>query len=205
MIPWLSVVIPTVGRDSLELTLASIRAQPESAGVEVLVVADTYGGMTPALEDAHQRVLDSGFGWLEHDGGRHCVGQPQRNAGMRAAQAAWTWYLQDDNIAAPDSLANIEEAIAEQPRARPLFFRFESYWREIIWRQPVLAMGNIDADCLVFPRYISEVVEWGMRYEGDFDAALMAFNRAGGDVGWIDAVVSISRPATPDHYWWMAA
>jgi Glycosyl transferase family 2 len=201
MIPWLSVVIPTVGRESLEHTLASLRAQPESEGVEVLVVADTFGGYSYLLQNARARVEEEGFRWLECDAGLHCVGQPQRTFGMQQARAPWVWFSQDDNIAAQDSLAAIETAIDLQPRPRPLFFRFQSYWGDKIWRSQDLQLGNIDADCLVFPRHIAQRVEWGLRYEGDFDAAAQAFNYSGGDVAWVDDVVAISRPST-EMLWW---
>lgn len=200
--PWLSVVIPTVGRDSLRLTLDSIRAQPESEGVEVLVVADTFGGLTPALEQARARVEEYGFTWLEHDAGQHCVGQPQRTYGAKHARAPWVWFSQDDNIAAEDALSAIELAAEAEPHPRPLFFRFLSYWRDTIWRTRVLRLGDIDADCLVFPRAIARNVVWGMRYEGDYDAAYQAAQLSGGDVGWCDEVISIARPAA-EHLWWI--
>jgi Glycosyl transferase family 2 len=199
--PWLSVVIPTVGRPTLRYTLESIRAQPESEGVEVLVVADTFGGQTPELAVARAYVEDLGAAWLEHDAGLHCVGQPQRTFGASLAKAPWVWFSQDDNIAAEDSFAAIETAIEAQPRIRPLFFRFVSYWGQTIWREPVLQPGNIDADCLVFPRAIAHEVQWGLRYEGDFDAAYRACELMGGDVGWCDEVVSISRPPASNLWW----
>jgi len=199
--PWLSVVIPTIGRDSLALTLESLRAQAESAGVEVLVVGDTFGGYSHQLTNARTLVETEGFSWLEHDAGTHCVGQPQRTAGARAASAPWVWFSQDDNIAAQDALASIEVAIEAQPHPRPIFFRFRSYWGEKIWRSQDLTVGNIDADCLVFPRHIAQRVEWGLRYEGDFDAAVQAFNFSGGDVAWVDQIVSIARPGG-ELLWW---
>jgi hypothetical protein len=201
VIPWLSVVIPTVGRESLYNTLASIRIQPESSGVEVLVVGDTFGGYSHQLNNARQIAEGEGYRWLEYDAGVHCVGQPQRTHGAKNASAPWVWFSQDDNIAAIDSLAAIEVAIDEQPRPRPIFFRFLSYWRETIWRSPHLTLGNIDADCLVFPRHIAQKVEWGLRYEGDFDAATRALEISGGDVAWVDEIVSISRPST-ELLWW---
>jgi hypothetical protein len=190
-----------VGRSTLRLTLESIRAQPEAEGVEVLVVADTFGGQTPALLESRPHVEDLGYRWLEHDAGRHCVGQPQRTYGAQMSTAPFVWFTQDDNIAAEEAFASIECAIDAQPRIRPLFFRFLSHWRQTIWRDPVLQLGNIDADCLVFPRAIAHEVHWGLRYEGDYDAAQQAYQLVGGDVGWCDEVVSISRP-DPEHCWW---
>jgi hypothetical protein len=199
--PWLSVVIPTVGRDTLQMTLDALAAQPESEGVEVLVIADTFGGRTPALEQACIRVELAGFTWLEHDAGLHCVGQPQRTFGARQAHAPWVWFGQDDNVATQDALAAIEAAIDQQAHARPLFFRMHTYWGFQVWKQPQLALGNIDADCLVFPRHIAKEVEWGLRYEGDYDAAWRASALSDGDVGWIDEVVSVARPQ-PGQFWW---
>ena len=201
MTPWLSVVIPTIGRASLEDTLTSLRVQPESDGVEVLVVADTHGPINAQLNYSHKRVEDLGYDWLELDAGVNCVGQPQRTFGAKVASAPWVWFSQDDNIAAEHSLLAIQSAIEAQPRARPLFFQMQTYWGARIWQTPVLAQGNIDADCLVFPRDIARQVEWGLRYEGDLDAAIRAFNLTGGDVAWVSEVVSIGRPEK-EMLWW---
>lgn len=201
MTPWLSVVIPTIGRDTLAVTLDSLRAQPESAGLEVLVVADTFGNYTNQLLSARAYVQDEGFSWLEHDAGLHCVGQPQRTHGMKHATAPWIWFSQDDNIAAEDALASIELAIDAQPHRRPLFFRMQTSWGETVWRSRELTLGNIDADCLVFPRELAQRLEWGLRYEGDFDAACRASQLSGGDVGWVDEIVSVARPS-PEMLWW---
>ena len=199
--PWLSVVIPTVGRDTLHRTLKSIYAQHESRGVEILVVADTFGGLTPQLQQARSIVDAGGYRWLEHDAGQHCVGQPQRTEGARKARAPYVWFSQDDNISAQGALGAIKAAISVMDKPRPLFFRFLSYWGATIWQTPQLALGNIDADCLVFPRWIAQEVEWGLRYEGDYDAACRASELAAGDVAWCDEVISISRPR-PGHLWW---
>ena len=201
MTPWLTIVIPTIGRQTLEDTLTSLRVQPESDGIEVLVVADTHGPINAQLNYCHKRVEDLGFDWLELDAGVNCVGQPQRTYGAKVASAPWVWFSQDDNIAAEHSLMAIQSAIEAQPRARPLFFQMQTYWGARIWQTPVLSQGNIDADCLVFPRDIARQVEWGLRYEGDLDAAVRAFNLTGGDVAWVDELVSVGRPAV-EQLWW---
>lgn len=201
MTPWLSVVIPTIGRDTLAVTLESLSAQPESAGVEVLVVADTHGGLSQDLERTRTAVQDAGYGWLEYDAGLHCVGQPQRTYGAKHATAPWVWFSQDDNIAAEDSLSTIELAIDVQPRRRPLFFQMRTYWGDTVWRTPFLSLGNIDADCLVLPRELAREVEWGLRYEGDYDAAERALSISNNDAAWIHELVSIGRPC-PEQLWW---
>jgi hypothetical protein len=201
--PWLSVVIPTVGRETLQRTLESFDAQPESAGLEVLVVADTFGGSTPALEQARAHVQSTRHHWLEYDAGVHMVGQPQRTYGARLARGPWVWFSQDDNISARDALAAIEAVIDAERKARPLFFRLRFAWGFEVWHEPRLRVGNIDADCLVLPRPIAQQVTWGLRYEGDFDAAQQAYELVDGNVGWVDEVVSIARANEAD-YWWLS-
>jgi hypothetical protein len=203
--PWLSIVIPTAGQQhaGLKRTLDSIRYQPATGDVEVLVVADTHalpGGIFDRLRD---EVADAYVGqrWLEHDGGIHCYGQPQRSFGARQARGEWVAFSQDDNILAEDALSAIWTALVQEPRERPLFFRMQTYWRETVWRAPSLQMGNIDADCLVLPQHVASEITWGLRYEGDFDAAVAVMQRADGDVGWREEMIAIARP-DQEHVWW---
>lgn len=206
MTPALSVVIPTIGRSTLSRLLDSLDAQPQAELLEVVVVADTHGGVTPDLEQARLHVLEERdarrYVWREYDAGMHCWGHPQRMLGGRCARAPWVWYSQDDNIAAQGALEDIFRAIARQRFVRPLFFRWLSGWREVIWRDHHLILGNIDADCLVLPRRIAERVQWGLRYEGDFDAAIDVMRLADEVVEWQDHVISISNPDA-EHCWWL--
>jgi len=205
--PELAVVIPTIGRSTLVRTLDALEAQLGAEMLEVLVVGDSYAGYHAAdLEQARQHVLeerDERFRWFEYDGGLHMVGHPQRMAGARCATAPFVWYGQDDNIAADGAVPAILETIAGQPSARPIFGRWLSPWRELIWRDRHLQMGNIDADCLVLPRLIAERVQWGPRYEGDFDAAAHAASLSAG-IDWLDFVISVARP-DQEHLWWQHA
>lgn len=209
MTPSLSVVIPTLGRASLSQTLDSLDAQPEAEQVEVIVVADIFGGLTADLEQARAHVQDERdadrYVWLEVDGGRHCWGHPQRTYGARAANAPWIWFTQDDNISAAGAFAAMQAAIDAQDHPRPLFFRWLAPWRQLIWRDEHLMLGNIDADCLVFPRPLAEQIEWGLRYEGDFDAAVRAAELAAGDIDWRPDLISIARPWPADLWWKVAA
>jgi len=205
MKPELAVVIPTVGRATLASTLDSLDAQPERDLLEVLVVADTHGGLSADLEQARAHVREERdpaiFHWREYDAGLHCWGHPQRMCGGRSATAPLVWYTQDDNVAAEGAVGLILEAAHFQARRSPLFFRWLSPWRELIWRDEHLLLGNIDADCLVLPRRIAERVQWGLRYEGDFDAAEDALRLSDGTVSWRDGLVSIARPDAPLCWW----
>jgi hypothetical protein len=205
--PWLSIVIPTIGRPDLLMTLDAIDSQPEDLleGVEVLVVGDTYGGRTPDLEQVFEHLSCERplgrYRYMEHDGGVHCYGQPQRTFGAANASGEWVWFGQDDNVANKDALHAIRVATTAADAPRLCIFRWLAPWREVIWRSQILEQGNVDADCLVMRRELAASVKWGMRYEGDFDAALEAAALAE-TVGWQDAIVSIARPER-GHCWWL--
>jgi hypothetical protein len=110
-------------------------------------------------------------------------------------------FSQDDNILAADTLTSVWFEVCQSPHKRPLFFKVLTPWRETIWRERSLYQANIDADCLVFPRELAREITWGLRYEGDFDAAVSAMQRASGDVGWCEQQIAIARPDA-EHVWW---
>ena len=204
--PWLSIVIPTLGRPSLAQTLDAIDAQPDTFldGVEVLVVADSLGGRSAQLEEvrdhlACERPLGR-YRYLEHDGGVHCYGQPQRSYGARQARGKWVWFGQDDNCASSEALLGIRHATLKFSTAGVLVFRVRTYWGDTVWREPTLRMSNVDADCLVMRREIAASVTWGLRYEGDYDAAVEAAALSE-RVEFVDEIIALARPEA-DQRWW---
>jgi hypothetical protein len=207
--PWLSIVIPTVGRAELLHTLDAIDAQPEDLleGVEVLVVGDTFGGRSPQLEQAQDHVATqrppSRYQYLEYDGGQHCYGHPQRTYGATLARGEWVWFGQDDNVASDEALRAIRAATSATAAPSLCVFRTLCYWRQVVWREPRLELGNVDADCLVMRRELAAAVRWGLRYEGDYDAAVAAA-KLSETVGWHEDLVSIARP-DQSHRWWLDA
>ena len=188
------MVIPTVGRDTLHRTLESIYAQRESRGVEVIVVGDTFGGKTPELERAEK-----------HRGLRQLpLARARRRPALCRPAAAYRWarrrrrrptsgFRRTTTSPRRARWPPSSSASARSTSPGRCSFGSFSYWGDTIWRAPQLALGNIDADCLVFPRWIAKTVEWGLRYEGDYDAACKAFELAAGDVAWCDQVISISQ------------
>jgi hypothetical protein len=206
--PWLSIVIPTVGRPSLCDTLDAIDQQPAELlkGVEVLIVADTYQtGMTANLLQVREHLeterVAGRYRFLEHDGGQHIFGQPQRTYGAQQALGEWVWFGQDDNIATREALAAIAHATRSHI-SELILFRWVSPWRETIWRWPDLELGNLDADCLVFSQRLARQITWGLRYEGDYDAACQAWDLIDrGEIDWRSTIVSVARPGQ-EHRWW---
>lgn len=198
--PLLSVVIPTIGRDGLARALASVERQPGYRPdlVEVIVVGDTLDGPLPLVA---QTVRDRGHRWIGHNGGVHCFGQPQRQAGMEAARGRWIAFLADDDIWSARALETILRAIRspELPCSLPLVARVITPWRAIVWAEQALRQANVDANGIIVPNEPERLGRWSTRYEGDFDMLSETASNYGG-VAWVEAVVSIARPEPSDDW-----
>jgi hypothetical protein len=82
-----SIVIPTVGRDSLRTLLGALDAQLPPDGVEVLVIQDTAGHGPAAT----------------------------RNAGWRRARYDWVVFLDDDVVPDPDWFTGLKRDLDVAP------------------------------------------------------------------------------------------
>lgn len=213
--PRFSAIIPTAGRPGLERTLASIRDQGDSGRIEVLVIGDSHGeDFRTELE--HARALSRIYRcvYAEHDGGSHCYGQAQRNAGMLAASGELLTFLQDDDVYAPGAF-NTMDFFDQASRAVPttdgttfgpsipMLYQVKLHhgggrlvWDNMNVNGPPLhpAIGNIDADCIVVPNVKSKLGRWGIRYLGDFDFITSTLDAWDGQVRWIRQVIAHARP-----------
>jgi glycosyltransferase involved in cell wall biosynthesis len=196
--PWLSVILPTIGRDGLERALISIYRQAVG-GVEILVVEDTLSGSVPHVRELAERY---GARYLPHAGTEHCWGHEQRQAGMQAARGRYLAWMADDDIYTEDAFLRIQQAIERQADPHPLLFRIRmnQYGGRFIWQSPgPLAIGNIDAECIVTPNDPARLGTWALRYEGDFDFIKETVDLHG-RCRWADPVIAVARP-TDDEDW----
>ena len=193
--PLLSVIIPTCGRPTLERLLASIRDQADARAVEILVVGDTHAGTwAEALASVPALCKQYGARYRGHDGGQHCVGQPQRNYGMTQARGQWLAFGQDDNVWAPNAWAAIEPSISAGA-LRPRLFRVHVRHGFVVWQQEGhLALGHIDADCIVTPNWAERLGQWGLEYTGDWTFIRDTVDLWAGDVQWERPVIATGRP-----------
>jgi glycosyltransferase involved in cell wall biosynthesis len=190
--PLLSIIIPSIGRPGLRSTVASIEQQADKACCEVLIVADTHSGPIDGLE-SYVSSLGPRYRYLEHDGGLHMVGHPQRNYGMTQARGAFLHFMADDDIYAPRALRFMLAAIDEQDEPMPILFRVDTWQAGVVWRVRELVEGNIDAECIVVPNVPSRLGVWTPRYPGDFDFIEETVNRWGG-AQWEREIISLCRP-----------
>jgi glycosyltransferase involved in cell wall biosynthesis len=190
MSPWLSVIVPTIGNPTLGRTLDSIALQAWPDEVEVLVVGDTLDGPLEWVRaDAERR----GYRYLGYAGPEHCWGQPQRQAGMRAARGRWLHWLADDDIYVPDALGVIWQATRDEPDL-PHCFWVVTPWRYVVPDELGLAKDHVDASCIVAPNDQARLGEWGLRYTGDFDFISATDRNYGGRTRIHPNVIVWTRP-----------
>lgn len=201
MTPRLSVICPTAGKrpNGLARTFDSIDHQPEAGQVEVIVVGDSHSGPLP---DVRRMVFQRGprYRYSEHDGGEHIVGQPQRQYGMAQARAPFIAFTADDNVFTFDAFASILRAIDALTAPSPLFFKVRTWQAGIVWRDPNLHHGNIDADCLVVPNEPKKLGTWQPVYHGDFLMAQSTAEKWGQQVVWVPDLISLARPSAAEDW-----
>jgi hypothetical protein len=197
--PRLSVVIPTTGRPSLGLLLNTI---PDDHDIEVLLVGDTHGDDFSEVIHLARVNCGSRWGirWIEHDGGLHAWGHPQRNRGIEEAQGEYIVFSQDDNVFSPDAFDAIRGAISDQPYERPLLFQVMTWQAGIVWKhRGLLKLGEIDADCIVVPNHPQRLGRWTSIYNGDWDFIKQTYDKWEGDVAWRDDLIASALPGIERH------
>jgi glycosyltransferase involved in cell wall biosynthesis len=194
--PLLTVIVPTIGRNSLEHTLNSITSQPGAEEVEVIVVADTHGRqVTPVkYHDLKGELFD--YSWAAHDAGFNCWGHPQRNYAMPLAAGRYIVSLDDDDTWDPGALEAIRRAVSADVEPRFHIFKMKYATGDLLWRWPTLMFGNIGTPMMVFPNDMEKLGSWGRAYEGDFFFLQTTLANMGeSSVAWHDSVLAHIRPA----------
>jgi glycosyltransferase involved in cell wall biosynthesis len=185
----LSIIIPTIGRDTLPRALRSLLPQL-APGDEVLVVGD---GVQP-YADAVCAGVDQ-VRYLETPE-THCFGNAQRQAGMAHATGDALAFLDDDDVARPRALAVMRAALAQFPD-RVLICRFIDQHGLVLWRTPAIVQGNVSTQQIVVPNRPNWIGTWGDRYEGDLDfiqSTVARWPGGAGAVGWVPNVIADFRP-----------
>lgn len=159
----LTIIVPTIGRTTLKITLDSIAAQ---LGLydQVFVVGD---GVYP---ESKKLVEPYGiqFGYFElPDGPHQDWGARARNFAVSIAKKAYISFMDDDDSYLPGAFTAIRNAIHESP-GKPLIFRM-LHGRDILWRQNKIFIGNVSSQMIVVPNDPSKLGRFSERYEGDHD------------------------------------
>ena len=157
--PRVSVIIPTVGRDTLGDAIASA-----SWADEVIVVFDAAS--VPA--DAPQGVRVFACGPSGH------WGAEQRNLGIARATGTHLAFIDDDDVYTPGAPASLARALAARP-GRIHIFKMRDGDR-LCGGHGCLFSGGIGTPMFVVPND-GATGAWTERYEGDFDFIMSTMAR----------------------------
>lgn len=200
--PLLSVIVPTVGRPSLERTLRSLQQQDSRLRWEAVLVGDTFAGTWRENLSRFPGAIrgDARLSYAEHDGGLHAWGHPQRNFGATVAKGEYLAWLGDDDLYLPGAFEAIARALAShEGDPRVFLFRWIAPWKAIYWHTAGYLgeePGHIDAECIVCPNVPDKLGLWTNRYQGDFDFIRTTVEHWGGleRVIWQPEVIAQAQP-----------
>lgn len=179
----LTVITPTIGRSSLEATLASIASQLRS-GDEHLVIGDGV-----RIEAAEMCAM---FGATYHDGPvAHDYGNTQRDLAAQLATGEYIMYCDDDDTFMPDALAIVRDVLSSQPGI-PHIFRMTHPTFGVLWQRPALVPGNVGTPMFCVPRD-NRLARWNDlhsdKYQADFRFITRTVANHGGQCAWQEGIV----------------
>jgi hypothetical protein len=185
MAPRLSVIVATLGRETLRRALQSAADQPLLPGDEVLVVG--------AGEQVERISRDFGFRHLSCPA-MGDFGYSERQYAMPFATGTHLLFLDDDDCFTPGAFDAIRSMIEANP-GRPLMFRMVAPWGQTLWVDPVVRVANHGGPQFVVPNDPARLGRWGTRYEGDFDFCTSTLALyPDGSLVWDETVIYVCRP-----------
>lgn len=180
----LSIVIPSLGRDSLERTLAScVEAD------EIILVGDRARGPVNIRFPLHKNV--------KYEEGNFGVtgGHAGRAHGIQFATGTHLAFFDDDDVYTEGAIDLMREAACD----RPVIFRMDDYFHGIIWREPSIRFGNVSTQMYVVPNEPENLGSWAPHAPGlpqpggDYTFIKETCEKMGAPV-WREEVIAILRP-----------
>lgn len=156
-----SIVIPTIGRDSLRDLISQLVPQL-GIGDELVVVSD---GPSPRA----RAIAERWPGWVRYHerGPTHRWGNSQRNHGVSVAKGTHLMFLDDDDRVNPGYI-DVSRKVASEHPDRILMFRM-SRKGGILWDLPRLKESHFSTQMFVIPNVKGKLGTWSERYAGDAD------------------------------------
>lgn len=153
-----SIVVPTLGRDTLAATLDSVYSQT-GPGDQVVLAIDAYkanGAAAAAEFNARRRPQDQALN-VPCDGTG--PGYNQRNVAIKAACGTHLLFMDDDDVYLPGALDLFRAAACD----RPVIFRMDSPILGVVWRdewQPRFQFGNVGTPMFCVPNQPARLGVW---------------------------------------------
>jgi len=169
----ITFIVPTVGRQSLARTLASIETRP---GDEILVVGNCFRTRDPRV-----RYVDCvpGKDW----------GAAERNFSSPLARGQYIAHIDDDDVYVPGTRSLMQDAIEQTP-GRPVLFRMQYPNGITLWAEPVLRCGNVGTPMMLIPNRPTMLGTWGSFVGGDCHF-LETMKWSPGDIVWRSEVIAL--------------
>jgi len=159
----LTIIIPTIGRSSINKTLDSIALQLEMHD-QVFVIGD---GSYPETKKLVQQYGVQ-YGYFEiPNGPHHDWGARARNFGIDLAKKAYIIFMDDDDEYLPGAFRCIKSAIQQKP-GYPFMFRM-IHGKNTLWKDHEIRIGNVSSQMVAVPNIKTKLGRFTERYEGDFD------------------------------------
>lgn len=216
--PNLTVIIPTVGRNTLTRTLDSIVGQRLQEDDQVLVCGDDNPTASKEMDlplGAWEHIvtgLGPQFKFHRLDAGEGTWGNAQRNAMIPLATSEWVLFQDDDDIFMPCAfdtirmMATVQEKHGSNTEKVPMYFRYEGPSGVLFWRKAGDILRNeIGGHSIVAPNG-PRLAAWGDGYSGDWDYVART-SKNFKDLGfWHPHILSAHKPplgwieaTTKDH------
>ena len=165
--PSISFIIPSIGRDSLNRTLESLRDQL-SPRDEAIVVFDGRDGVAHFIDQIAGLAPKAQFIVLPN-GPSGDFGGVCRNAGIRLATCDFLAFIDDDDVYDANAVETIRLALMSEPDRPHMFRMSRSTYHDELWKVPRLAEGNVSTQMFVTPNIPEKLGKWTERYQGDYD------------------------------------
>ena len=188
-----SVVIPTLGRHTLERTLQSIISQ--AGRNEIIIVVDSFE-MPIAEIFRIQRIAERYYArFAAIDAGYRGLGNPQNDWGHRLATHPWVLNIGDDDVYEPGAFELMAHAISRQWTSNPHPLLFQAILhpalhrgdqREpvLLWEERRLARGCITGQNFCIPNNKAKMGLWS----NDWQFFLQTARIYGDQVDWVEEV-----------------
>lgn len=181
----LSIIVPTIDRPSLAVTLESIKRQGLLLGDEVLLIGD---GHCPVAEKFLEKYELPGR-YLELSNRHNDWGAACRQKGIYYANGDYLLFMDDDDIY-EDGALNVVRAKLSTGPAVPHVFRMKHLNDRIIWEDKELRIGNLSTQSIVVPNDKNKLGKWIRAYECDYYFMAETVNRYNGQVVWCEEIIS---------------
>lgn len=190
--PLFTVVVPTLGRETLPRTLASIPRDQ----VQVIVVADLFEMGKGDANVIRHMAKAWGAEYASLNAGYHDWGSPQLQLGYELARGEYILNCGDDDVYEPLAFETIKRAIDSLEAPCPMMFRTALHPSPVrgntniavLWQYPTLTNRNITGQCFVIPNDQARIGRWNILV--DFGFITSTVELWGGQVAWRTEIIS---------------